>query len=258
MHHLEQVGLIFPGVMSNLRWPMTNLRNGSSSGKQSHLPPKGPSVGITQSCSDYLVGASIGSRSNSRVSETHRAHQRTSSESFLIEEQPCWLDDLLNEPETPIRRGSHRRSSSDSLAYLDTSNNVCNLSSLAREDLKGGHLSSVTSWGSADFEHIGDFQGASYGSEVSSVDWHASKTWDLSSSSRSNASGLPSGKDNFMHQSPAISNVSPAQDVYPSTSAEKQDQVEGSQRDPKGSSYDKRDVQNAKPSAEADTKRSKQ
>ncbi|XP_012855003.1 PREDICTED: uncharacterized protein At4g06598 isoform X2 [Erythranthe guttata] len=44
-------------------------------------------------------------------------HQRCSSESFLIEEQPSWLDDLLNEPETPLHRG-HRRAASDSYAYF--------------------------------------------------------------------------------------------------------------------------------------------
>ncbi|KAL8059907.1 hypothetical protein ABFX02_03G117800 [Erythranthe guttata] len=44
-------------------------------------------------------------------------HQRCSSESFLIDEQPSWLDDLLNEPETPLHRG-HRRAASDSYAYF--------------------------------------------------------------------------------------------------------------------------------------------
>uniref|UniRef100_A0A0D9XQE4 BZIP domain-containing protein n=1 Tax=Leersia perrieri TaxID=77586 RepID=A0A0D9XQE4_9ORYZ len=52
----------------------------------------------------------------------HGHHQRTSSESF-IEEQPSWLDDLLNEPESPVRhhggRAGHRRSSSDSFALFD-------------------------------------------------------------------------------------------------------------------------------------------
>ncbi|KAL5204531.1 hypothetical protein ABZP36_009402 [Zizania latifolia] len=51
----------------------------------------------------------------------HVHHQRTSSESF-IEEQPSWLDDLLNEPEMPVRqhgRAGHRRSSSDSFALFD-------------------------------------------------------------------------------------------------------------------------------------------
>ncbi|KAM3293475.1 hypothetical protein ACQJBY_036808 [Aegilops geniculata] len=50
----------------------------------------------------------------------HGHHQRTSSES-IIEEQPSWLDDLLDEPETPVRRAGHRRSSSDSFALFDGS-----------------------------------------------------------------------------------------------------------------------------------------
>ncbi|KAL6525249.1 hypothetical protein OROMI_030842 [Orobanche minor] len=46
-------------------------------------------------------------------------HQRCSSESFLIEEQPSWLDDLLNDTETTFHRGHHRRWASDSYAYLE-------------------------------------------------------------------------------------------------------------------------------------------
>lgn len=53
----------------------------------------------------------------------HGHHQRTSSESFIEEQPPSWLDDLLNEPETPAARqhgrAGHRRSSSDSFALFD-------------------------------------------------------------------------------------------------------------------------------------------
>lgn len=46
-------------------------------------------------------------------------HQRCSSESFLPEEQPSWLDELLNDSDTAIfRRSHHRRSASDTYAYL--------------------------------------------------------------------------------------------------------------------------------------------
>nr|XP_009765648.1 PREDICTED: uncharacterized protein At4g06598-like isoform X2 [Nicotiana sylvestris] len=46
-------------------------------------------------------------------------HHRCNSESFLIEEQPSWLDDLLNEPaETLVVHKGHRRSASDTFAYL--------------------------------------------------------------------------------------------------------------------------------------------
>ncbi|XP_074337762.1 uncharacterized protein At4g06598-like, partial [Apium graveolens] len=50
-------------------------------------------------------------------------HQRCSSESVTIEEQPSWLDDLLNEPEMQqVQPKVHRRSASDSSAlYYDAS-----------------------------------------------------------------------------------------------------------------------------------------
>ena len=57
------------------------------------------------------------SRSSSRFVDGVNHHQRCSSESFLLEEQPSWLDDLLNDSDTVFHRG-HRRSASDSYAYL--------------------------------------------------------------------------------------------------------------------------------------------
>ncbi|PIN05596.1 hypothetical protein CDL12_21859 [Handroanthus impetiginosus] len=49
--------------------------------------------------------------------ESANYHQRCSSESFLMEEQPSWLEELLNESETIFHRG-HLRSASDSFAFL--------------------------------------------------------------------------------------------------------------------------------------------
>ncbi|KAK4483880.1 hypothetical protein RD792_011089 [Penstemon davidsonii] len=55
----------------------------------------------------------------SELSLINYHHQRCSSESFLIEEQPSWLDDLLNDSETTfIHKVGHRRSASDSLTYF--------------------------------------------------------------------------------------------------------------------------------------------
>ncbi|XP_073136005.1 uncharacterized protein At4g06598-like isoform X2 [Henckelia pumila] len=56
------------------------------------------------------------SKGKSRNPEAPNTHQRCSSESFL-EEQPSWLDDLLNDSEVFTYKG-HRRSASDSYAYL--------------------------------------------------------------------------------------------------------------------------------------------
>jgi hypothetical protein len=86
-------------------------------GKHAHalLPPKSPFPTISQAYADYVSNPTIGSKPINKPREGNSHHQRTSSESHLIEEQPSWLDDLLNEPDTPVRRGGHRRSSSDSL-----------------------------------------------------------------------------------------------------------------------------------------------
>ncbi|GFP81401.1 basic leucine zipper 2 [Phtheirospermum japonicum] len=57
---------------------------------------------------------------NNKSLEGVNLHERCSSESFLMEEQPSWLDDLLNETESVnvLHRGHHRRSASDSYAYF--------------------------------------------------------------------------------------------------------------------------------------------
>ncbi|WOL04072.1 hypothetical protein Cni_G12793 [Canna indica] len=99
--------------MANMRTAAT-LRSSVGSGKQPFLPPKHP-LSFTSS-PDY---GCIGSKGFPRPRESQSHHQRTSSESFLLDEQPSWLDDLLNEPETPLGRGAHRRSTSDSFACLD-------------------------------------------------------------------------------------------------------------------------------------------
>ncbi|CAL9231960.1 Basic-leucine zipper domain [Arabidopsis thaliana x Arabidopsis arenosa] len=96
-----------------------NLRNLGCTGKQALLPPKSPFTGGPTFCSDFPPSSVIGSKAVQKLGEGNVNHHRTSSESFLIEEQPSWLDDLLNEPETPVRKGGHRRSSSDSFAYVD-------------------------------------------------------------------------------------------------------------------------------------------
>lgn len=53
-------------------------------------------------------------------------HQRCSSESVAIDEQPSWLDDLLNEPEMQLLQPkTHRRSASDTSAfYFDEYNTI--------------------------------------------------------------------------------------------------------------------------------------
>ncbi|KAL5203726.1 hypothetical protein ABZP36_008597 [Zizania latifolia] len=97
--------------------------------KQALLPPRSPFPTAAAAPSPYAgdhgpIARPQGAthhRHGHGHGQGHGHHQRTSSESF-IEEQPSWLDDLLNEPETPVRqhgRAGHRRSSSDSFALFD-------------------------------------------------------------------------------------------------------------------------------------------
>jgi hypothetical protein len=92
--------------------------------KQALLPPRSPfSIAAAPPYADHgLIARPRGASHHHHAhGHVHGHHQRTSSESF-IEEQPSWLDDLLNEPETPARqhgRAGHRRSSSDSFALFD-------------------------------------------------------------------------------------------------------------------------------------------
>ncbi|XP_011048773.1 PREDICTED: uncharacterized protein At4g06598-like [Populus euphratica] len=68
---------------------------------------------------DYISTCAIESSEGfSRPVEGESHHQRASSDSFLVE-QLSWLDELLDEPGSPLYKG-HQRSSSDSVAFLDT------------------------------------------------------------------------------------------------------------------------------------------
>ncbi|KAL2928489.1 hypothetical protein RDABS01_023243 [Bienertia sinuspersici] len=130
-------------------------------GKNSLLPPKSPFPSITPSYTDFVPNSVLGSKPASKCRDGTTYHQRTSSES-LIEEQPSWLDELLNEPETPVRRG-HRRSSSDSFAYFDAAN-MSNIDYMpvSRDESKIRPIVSSPLWGSQNFDHNKEIpQGAS-------------------------------------------------------------------------------------------------
>ncbi|XP_068647740.1 uncharacterized protein At4g06598-like [Aristolochia californica] len=221
-------------------------------GKQSFLPPKSPFPSVSPSYPDYGASSSIGSKAIEKPRNGSRAHQRTSSESFLIEEQPSWLDDLLNEPETPVRRPGHRRSSSDSFAYLEASNS----GNLCQEEYHCG-LTSVPSLNSLDFEHFREIQQASLRAEANSFERQINRGRNHSLNSRSYFGVLPSSKDRNALQHAGLSCTTGELDVLPSTCTEKQEQEESFSRDVNGS--ERRDGSHVKSSSsEADPKRAKQ
>ncbi|KAL4580731.1 hypothetical protein LXL04_016933 [Taraxacum kok-saghyz] len=146
--------------MANSRGPSTTtprnmMYNGS--GRHSLLPPKCPFPTIPPSYSDYLSNPTIPPKGIPKYRDINSHHQRASSESLLIEEQPSWLDELLNEPETPVQRG-HRRASSDSFTYLEAANAAnSNVEyGVQKDEHKLRNLTNIPSWGSQDFDFYKD------------------------------------------------------------------------------------------------------
>lgn len=239
-------------VMANSKG--SNIRN-LYAGKNSLLPPKCPFPSIT-SYNDHVPNAAVGSKGIPKSREGNTFHQRTSSESFLIEEQPSWLDELLNEPETPIRRGGHRRSSSDSFAYIDAAN-ASNLD-YGQDDYKLKNVVSVTSWGSQDFDHLNDARHPSFYPDSNSYSKQKTRSWESALSSRNYQNGVPSNRDCIVLQGVGSSCGPQEADGNLSTEAEKQDQVESGPHDPKTPS-ERKDPSYAKASAsDTETKRAKQ
>ncbi|XP_050376560.1 uncharacterized protein At4g06598 [Argentina anserina] len=235
----------------------SNMRNLMYSGKHPLLPPKSPFPSVSPSYADYVFSPAMGSKTIQKPREGNTHHQRTSSESLLIEEQPSWLDDLLNEPETPICRGGHRRSSSDSFAYVDAIN-VTNIDYAGQDEYKFNNMFSAPSWRpTQDFDPQTDLRHASLYTELNLVK-QKNKAWESSVSAVSNPRSLSSLKDNIvLHSSASLSTTQEADGVV-STASEKQDHIESGPHDAKAAS-EKKDNSNAKPYAsETDAKRAKQ
>ncbi|XP_052204718.1 uncharacterized protein At4g06598 [Diospyros lotus] len=232
----------------------SNIKNVIYNGKHPLLPPKSPFPTTAPSYVDYISSPAIGPKGIAKPREINSHHQRTSSESFLMEEQPSWLDELLNEPETPVRKGGHRRSSSDSFTYVDVVN-ASPIDYVPQDGQKYKNLISAPSWGSQDYEHYKDVQHDSFYAEPKSLGKSKNLAWDLSLSTKARPSALPSGRD---IQSSGSSCVPQELEQVSSTDTEKQDLAESGLHDPKAAS-ERKDPSHAKPSAsEADTKRAKQ
>lgn len=91
----------------------------------SQLPPKSPGAysmfGSGSSLFESDLLASLPLRGGSH-------HKRTPSAGYLPNVVPLWLEDILESPdgEVVVRKGSHRRSSSDSVAFLDSPQDLTN------------------------------------------------------------------------------------------------------------------------------------
>lgn len=106
----------------------------SYAASQAYLPPRSPL---------FAGGASSNPDNNSFFSNwpklphpgpNRRHHQRTPSTSFLPQ-TPAWVDDLLNDtPDVPPVKSGHRRSSSDSIAFLEAPLQQVRIQDIAEEE----------------------------------------------------------------------------------------------------------------------------
>nr|VDD03280.1 unnamed protein product [Brassica rapa] len=80
--------------------------------------------------------ASQKNRENSISPPSNMHHHSASLNNLLIDEQPAWLDDLLSEPASPKINKGHRRSASDTSAYLNSA-----FMPFREDDLLNSHFS---------------------------------------------------------------------------------------------------------------------
>ncbi|TYG74650.1 hypothetical protein ES288_D04G198700v1 [Gossypium darwinii] len=216
-------------------------------GKHALLPPKSPLPIASPVYTDYIPNNVIGSKviQKSRVGSTY--HQHTSSESHLIEEQPSWLDNLLNEPGSPMYKGRHRCSSSDSFAFIDVSN-APNLDYGAQDECRYKSMISSPSWTHQDFDHHNqkDARVNSFHANVNLVK-QKNRAWDS-----------PSLRESTFIQGLGSSCTLEEPEAPPSTASEKKDSAESASPDAKGSSEKKDNSHTKSSSSDTDSKRAKQ
>lgn len=241
--------------MANSKGP-SSFRSMMHNGKHSLLPPKSPCPSITPSYVDYVPSPAIGAKGMPKPRDGNSYHQRTSSESVLIEDQPSWLDELLSEPETPVGRG-HRRSSSDSFAYTDVASAV-NMNYAAQDGYRPRNMTSIHSWKSQDLDFNKDACNASFYAEANSFNKCKNRSWNSPAYVMAHSRGNLCSKDNFVTHNSVSSCASQEADHFTSNATEKLNTAECGTHDAKASS-EGNDLSNAKtPASETDTKRAKQ
>ncbi|KAK2993453.1 hypothetical protein RJ640_005147 [Escallonia rubra] len=202
--------------------------------------------------SSYPDSFIVGLTDTLKPMEGQGLHQRCSSESVPIEDQPSWLDELLSEPETVVHRG-HRHSASDSSAYLDAAVEAFDI----REGCKLTNPTAEPSWKSHNFFYYKDSSLVLVDKKPSSIDGRRYGVWESSSNSVTGPRGLPPTMDGI---APQISGSAsgPHTDQVLSPTTEKYDMVELGSQNSEGSGG-RSDCSQAKPSVpKADAKRAKQ
>lgn len=99
-----------------------------------HLPPKSPGYSMFGSGSSIFENSG-GFNLHSSLPLRGGLHKRTPSAGYLSPSQPSWLEEILESPDVDVvvKKGSHRRSSSDSVAFLDTPHDFVNFADFVTE-----------------------------------------------------------------------------------------------------------------------------
>lgn len=220
----------------------STMRNFAFTGRQLPLPPKS-----TFQC-NFPSDANSIVRSEGYPKPTRGpCHQRTSSDSLLLDEQPSWLEELLNEPETPAGRG-HQRSSSDSIAYLNGP-----AKAIREEGYKYKNTHPGPTMGFSNFDHHKGLSHASFHSNTGTSHTHQNKALESSSTSVTSSSGSLSTSDGISLQTSGSSCNPQELDGMPSKAI-----VKKGGEDPECSSVTS-DCCNSNPStSRADSERTKQ
>ncbi|CAK7357073.1 unnamed protein product [Dovyalis caffra] len=95
---------------------------------------------------------------------------------------------------TPVRRGGHRRLSSDPFAYIDVAN-ASNIDYAAQDEYRYKNVMSIPSWGSQDFDYYKDVRQTSLHAELNMTK-KKNRAWDSSLNAPNYPSGLSCAREN--------------------------------------------------------------
>ncbi|XP_077235627.1 bZIP protein isoform X2 [Tasmannia lanceolata] len=102
--------------------------------RQAQLPPRCPFQNKGSPSSRVLDSGSLIVPRSDELESYHRRHRRFPSQSSVLDEQPSWLDELLNDPETNVKGTFHRRSASDPVAFLEVPSTLPRLTPLVDKE----------------------------------------------------------------------------------------------------------------------------
>ncbi|KAJ7538196.1 hypothetical protein O6H91_11G037700 [Diphasiastrum complanatum] len=131
---------------------------GAPSKSLTHLPPKAPLFASNSAQIDSFTGTHNGL---TRSSSHGAGYEKFDNDSEIIPAtEPSWLNELLDSPKVSQRRFSHRRSASDTVAFLEAPINLTKIGGIAEEEefISPSRKPPVRLRGSLDFDRLDEEQ----------------------------------------------------------------------------------------------------